>query len=81
MITSICCVYDTVANLYGAPFCSTNAAVAVRQFQAELTADAHGAMQTHPDNFKLFELGSFDNTHGRFQLYDQPLFLYQGTAL
>lgn len=82
MITSICAVYDTVANLFGAPFSATNAAVATRQFQAELTNEqVSGPMQTHPQDFKLFELGQFDNAHGRFQLHDQPMFLYQGSAI
>jgi len=82
MITSICAVYDITANLFGAPFSATNGQVATRQFQAELNhPEAKGPMQTHPQDFKLFELGAFDNTHGRFQLHDQPLFLYQGAAL
>ena len=81
MKTAICAVYDTTANLFGAPFSATNEQVAIRQFQAELTnVQATGPMQTHPQDFKLFGLGSFDNETGTYELYPQPLHLYQGTA-
>lgn len=80
MKTAICAVYDMTANLYGAPFSATNEQVAIRQFQAELTnVQANGPMQTHPQDFKLFALGTFDNETGTYDLYQQPLFLYQGT--
>lgn len=80
-IISICAVYDATANLYGSPFSATNKHVAIRQFQAELAApEAVGPMQTHPQDFKLVELGLYDNTHGRFQLHENPEFLYQGSA-
>ncbi|ALS03701.1 VP5 [Gokushovirus WZ-2015a] len=81
MMMPLFCVFDTTANLFGAPFTATNAQVAVRQFQAELTsAQVNGPMQTHPQDFKLFEVAAFDNDHGRILPHDQPLFLYQGSA-
>lgn len=81
-IMSVCSVYDTTANLFGSPFVSISAETAKREFQAELTnPNARGPMQTHPADFKLFELGVFSNEQGQFQLHDQPQFLYQGSAI
>ncbi|AXF52787.1 MAG: nonstructural protein [Microviridae sp.] len=81
MITPMFCVYDITANLFGAPFLATNAPVAIRQFQQELTNEqVSGPMQTHPQDFKLFEVAVFNNEHGRILPHDQPLFLYQGSA-
>lgn len=79
-ILSVLSVYDTVANMYGSPFYAISPAVAIRQFQAELARDGDGPMQTHPQDFKLFDLGHFDDSSGKIQMYDQPIFLYQGSA-
>lgn len=77
-VTAVCSVYDSVANLYGSPFYAINADVAKRQFQAECVRDADGPMQTHPQDFRLFKLGDFDDETGRFTLHEQPVFLFQG---
>ncbi len=74
-------VYDTVANLYGAPFVAINEQVAVRQFIAEQQhPNGRSPMQTHPTDFRLFKLGTFDDQRGAYELLSQPEFLYQGVA-
>lgn len=79
MIVTVCAIYDSIANQYGSPFTSINAEVAKRQIAAEFAAGGNGPMQTHPQDFKLFELGYFDTDHGVHKLHDQPKFLFQGT--
>lgn len=78
---AVCTVYDTVANMYGSPFCALSAAVAIREIQSEMSNPSHrGPMQTHPQDYRLFQLGTFDNDTGRYDLFPQPEFLFQGTA-
>lgn len=79
MKTPMFSIYDTVANMYGFPFPAVNQGTAVRQFQAEQAiSGGQQPMQTHPADFRLFEVGSFDSTTGVMEILPQPVFLVQG---
>jgi len=60
MIHHIFSVYDSKAGAYTQPFYAVNARVAIRMF-TELANDPKHTFGTHPEDFTLFELGTFDD--------------------
>lgn len=78
-------IFDVAAGVYSRPvFCGTKG-LAVRSFQDECrragTGDQLGDMQRHPEDFRLFLLGTFDDVQGRFLPVDsgQPVLLFNGS--
>jgi hypothetical protein len=65
MIQIILSVKDTAAQAFGRPMFVPTAALAVRSFRDEVNrSDANNEMFKHPDDFELYELGSFDDSTG-----------------
>jgi len=62
-------VYDSKAGAYTQPFYAVNSRVAVRMF-TELANDPKHTFGMHPEDFTLFELGSFDDQSGRIDQLD-----------
>lgn len=78
--TVIVSVYDTIANLYGSPFVAINRATAMRSFHGEQAVrPERGPMQSHPEDFALYQLGTFDDSTGTISLLNPPEFLCRGT--
>nr|QJB20566.1 MAG: nonstructural protein [Microvirus sp.] len=61
----ICSIFDVKSGLYSRPFPQQNAAVAVRGFKDEVNRqDPSNDMFKHPEDFKLYVHGYFDDTTG-----------------
>jgi len=69
MIHQIFSVYDSKAAAYTQPFYAVNSRVAVRMF-TELANDPKHTFGMHPEDFTLFELGSFDDATGTIDQLD-----------
>lgn len=72
-------VYDSKAAAFLQPFFAQSRGVAIRSFAAaaELPADGRADATSHdfckyPDDFSLFELGSFDQESAKFDLHSAP---------
>ena len=69
-------VRDSEAQIFGRPFYTQNAATAARGFSQQVNQpEVNGAQNDlfmYPESFELFELGSFDDNTGLFDLYPQP---------
>jgi len=63
MITKAFSVRDSKANTFGVPFFAVNSAVAARMF-TDLVSDVKSTVSRFPDDFTLFEVGSFDDDKG-----------------
>lgn len=76
MIMYVYSVRDAEAQLYGRPFYTTNAAIATRGFSQQVnTPEIEGQQNDlflHPESFELYELGTFDDNTGNFELHPQP---------
>lgn len=53
------------------PTCDLNDMTAIRNFEsAVLNVDSHNLFFSHPEDYALFRLGTFDSDTGRFELDD-----------
>ncbi|AXH73206.1 MAG: nonstructural protein [Microviridae sp.] len=59
----IFCVYDNKSTVFANPFVSQNTATALRDFQTAAT-DPQSNLSQYPEDFILFEIGSFDEDKG-----------------
>lgn len=71
-------IYDLKAEAYLRPFFSPTRAMAMRSFEDTVNSP-DSMMNAHPDDFTLFELGSWDQLAGSITMYEQKVGL--GTAL
>lgn len=56
-------VYDSKAGVFSNPFTSVNKFTAIRDFQNAVN-DANSAISQYPDDYILYEVGSFDDSTG-----------------
>ena len=71
MVVSVYSIYDVKSCLYGQPFYSHNDNVAVRSFQ-DLQADSSSMVHRHPDDFRLYKLGNFNDITGMMSCISVP---------
>lgn len=76
MIMYVYSLRDSASALYGRPFFCVNVGHAVRGFSDQVNTPVVDGQQNdlfnHPDDFELFELGTFDDNTGLHDLYAQP---------
>lgn len=83
MIRVVCSVFDSAAEVYSAPpMFVPSPGVAVRAFSDEVRReDKANALNQHPADFVLFELGSFDDVEGKFVNLPSPRQLVRGVDI
>lgn len=64
MIANIFCVLDTKSASYGVPFFSVSRGSAIRALHHQLTNDRENMMFKYPNDFILYELGTYDDVSG-----------------
>lgn len=65
MILQLFSVYDSALGAYGRPFSSPSKGTGVRAFTDECNHVApENPLNRHPDDYKLFHLGSFNDKTG-----------------
>lgn len=70
----IYCVYDCKVESYGTPFFFKTKGDALRGF-SEVANDLKTQIGKYPQDFTLFELGSYDELTGKFTIYSTPVAL------
>lgn len=55
--------FDAKMEVYGVPFFAPSSAYAVRMFTDQVN-DGDGLMSRHPEDFTLFDLGTFNTESG-----------------
>ena len=74
MIQIIVSVKDTAAQAFGRPIFVPSVAVAVRSLRDEVNRkDSTDDLAKHPDDFELYEIGSFDDSTGIIEVIDPRL--------
>jgi len=74
MVTKIYAVYDTKAKLYQQPICLHNSGVACRAF-SDLAKQHESPYGNHPEDFQLWEIGTYDDSLGVIECHDQKTHL------
>nr|QJB19012.1 MAG: nonstructural protein [Microvirus sp.] len=78
MIQRVFTVYDSKVGAYLRPFFMTTKGEALRAW-TDTVNDKETAFNKHPEDYCLFELGTFDDQVGQFENHNQPISL--GMAL
>lgn len=72
-ILVICSVHDSAAGGYAPPMFLPSPAYAMRSFQQEVQRQAeNNILHQHPEDFTLYEIGTFDDQTATFVLNDPP---------
>lgn len=77
----VCCVRDVRASTYGNPFFVPSVGAAERQFADEINRAAEdNLLYKHPEDFELYELGSYDASTCVFDIHERPLQRLEGRS-
>lgn len=74
----LCAVRDSASGLFGRPNQFVNLAVAHRAFQQEVRSPDSGALNTNPEDFELYQIGTYEDTTGTLSPFEQPQMLARG---
>lgn len=78
-------IFDLGARVYSRPFFVQHSAQAVRSFSDEVNRppapQAQNDLFSHPDDFELHELGTWDDGTGKFELHEPPKLLVSAKSL
>ena len=75
----IVAVKDRAAETFGRPMFVPAIGVALRSFSDEINRnDPNNQLYNHPDDFDIYELGSFDDSTAEFQIKNNPELLILG---
>lgn len=67
----IVAVRDSAMDAYARPFFVPNTATAVRSFKDEVQNE-QSPMSKHPEDYALWELGTFEEDDGKFENLPSP---------
>lgn len=67
-------IFDEKAQVFNTPFFMDNDAMATRAFN-DLAADPTSNIFRHPEDYRLYELGAFENVEGVVIPLDRPRFI------
>lgn len=80
MIKYVYSVYDQKAGLFSTPFYQVRREAAQRDF-GRATNDPGNVIYDNPSDFDLFELGTWEDESGIFELYPRPEFIQNASFL
>lgn len=71
-------IFDEKAQTFSRPMLMVHKGEAIRAFQ-DVVADKSSMIAKHPDDYKLYCLGSFDDVSGKMEALDIPEFMNNAT--
>jgi len=71
-------VYDIKAQIFSRPMYLTHKGEAIRAFQ-DTVKDQNTMIAKHSEDYKLYKLGTFDETTGKFESLEVPEFMNNAT--
>ena len=78
MIYGVYAIYDSAAHVFTAPTIDISDASAVRSFQQAI-ANSGSVMNFKPDDFSLYQVGTFDVETGVLEPFNPPSRLIVGS--
>jgi len=79
MIKVVVCLHDVKAERFHDPAFVPALGAAVRGMQDAIAGNDGTDLQRHPEDFSLFELGTFDDKTGLFDSLAQPRLIVRGS--
>lgn len=79
MIYVVCSAYDKKARTFLTPFYVTHQDVAVRAFK-DAVNNVESSVGRNPEDFALWNLGTFDDDKGSFTLHATPQHIVEAMA-
>ncbi len=67
MVLFIVAVRDIKADCFGQPNFVPNLGSAIRAFGDQCNDEKAGVLYTHPEDFELYKLGTYDDSNGSFE--------------
>ena len=74
MLNKMFAIYDSKAEAYNTPFFFTTIGQATRAFSDEI-ANPRSQLHSHPEDFGLFELGTYDDATAKIESLSVPKLL------
>lgn len=74
MKLNIYAIFDEKAELFNTPFFMANDNLAIRGFN-DLASDPSSTIYRNPQDYRLYELGEFQNLSGKIIPVDKPRFI------
>lgn len=74
-------VWDNAVGAYMQPYAVETRGLALRSFMDAAGGSGDSPIQKHPEDFSLFELGTYDQETGRFENLTAPLNLGSASSL
>lgn len=82
MLLVVCVVRDRAVDAFMRPFFVTHVGGALRGFTDEVNAKSGDSpVASHPDDYELYELGSFNDADASFVLFPKPRLVAVGKDL
>lgn len=79
MIVKLFSIYDVKAECYEKPFFMKTTSMAIRAFQDVVNDEnVQSAIAQHPEDYILFEIGTFCDEDASFQIYEAPVSVGKG---
>lgn len=76
------CVWDVKGEVFSQPWFHSTPAAAVRTFNDLVNSPERGGMMnSHPEDYQLFQMGEWDDNSGKFSTLDIPKHLVSGSSI
>lgn len=74
MVIKVFSIFDEKAQVFSNPFFMPHTGMATRAF-SDLVNDGQSNVAKHPSDFKLYQIGEFDDVAGLLTAVPQPVFV------
>lgn len=73
-------IFDEKAKCFNTPFFAVADGVAIRDF-GDLCNDTRSLVSRHPEDYRVYRVGQFNDDSGKFESLNVPEFLANGSDL
>lgn len=80
MVLNVYSIYDEKSQSYGTPFFMATDGLAARAF-SDLVKDTTTLVGMHPEDFVLYQIGSFDDASAVLVSEDVPVFVVRASSI
>ena len=77
----VCALFDIKTGAYHTPQFFVNQNVAVRALEVAVNNPDAGFLRTHPEDYVLHQLGTYDDNTGRFEQPNAPVVVASAASL
>ena len=78
MVNQVFSIYDEKGGFFGKLWLMNKKGQAIRAFSDLVNDDREGQIKKHPDDYKLYKLGVYDDNSGKIESTPQPEYICAG---